>query len=229
MSTFLPRFMDLPYSGLGGGTSAADLNPYQKMQMMGSELGNMGGQLASTQGLLSAIGGSRQQMVGNAMDSLRSGYDMAGGIYDRAYQAYQNQLQIEEQRRQAAQAAANQAAQQRALEALMAGLGETYNTIPDETSPDEFGIDTIDYGGIKNPGKNLGTAPKILMSVATKQSTPQQGVGELYKYNPPGFKLGQQAGNLLLSANKRLGGRGLGGSSIKDRFKNLFLKKLGFS
>lgn len=83
MADFMPRFMNVPY-GAGGGTSAADLSPQQKMQMMGRELGVMGGQLAGNSQLATNLGGSAQNMVNTGLQNLNFRYGTTNDAYGRA-------------------------------------------------------------------------------------------------------------------------------------------------
>lgn len=99
MADYLNRFMNIPYSGIGAGTTAADLTPQQQMQRMGSELGGMAGRLAGQANLQTALGGNLANMQQNAMQNLQYGQQTLADQYNRAWQRYNTAQQLAESAR----------------------------------------------------------------------------------------------------------------------------------
>lgn len=102
ISNFLPTYMGTPEAL--GGTSAADLSPTQKLQVMGNKLGQMSGQLYSSTALSDYLGGKLNEMYNNAIQAWQLGNQAAAAAYDRAFQKYQLAWQAEENRKQRAAA-----------------------------------------------------------------------------------------------------------------------------
>jgi hypothetical protein len=89
MAGALPSFMNIPYSQLAGGTTSADLNPQQKMQLMGTGLGNIVGQLSKATSLAEYLGGKASEMQNKALQAAQLGYTTASDAYSRSWQKYQ--------------------------------------------------------------------------------------------------------------------------------------------
>jgi len=100
MGSFLPEFMNIPYSGYTAGTGEGDLTPQQKMQQMSSRAGGMVGDLASASAMSKYLGGSRQEMGQRALQAMESGQRNQASSYDRAFGRYQTALQIQEAEKQ---------------------------------------------------------------------------------------------------------------------------------
>ena len=141
MSEYLPR-----YWGIGeqlGGTTAADLSPTQKMQVMGRELGTMGGELTSNAMLADYLGGKAEDMYDKALQASQLGYGMAADAYSREFQKYQLAWQAAEAEKER-QFQASQAAAARAAQANLLGGGgttgeeEVYEV--DETTGESKGV-----------------------------------------------------------------------------------------
>lgn len=108
-ANFLPEFFKLGVTGMGSGTSAADLTPSQKLQMMGQGAGRLTGQMGYATSLMDALGGQQNQMAQNALGFLNTGQAAAENNYNKLfgmYQLLQQQDEAEKNRRfQAEQAA----------------------------------------------------------------------------------------------------------------------------
>ncbi len=100
MSEFLPRYMNIPYEGMAGGTTAESLTPQQKMSLMGGELGSLVGKLTAQSNLSSYLGGRAADMQNKAIQAMQLGQQAAADSYSRAFQRYQLAYQAAEAEKQ---------------------------------------------------------------------------------------------------------------------------------
>lgn len=146
MQDFLPRFMNIPYSGLTAGTTAADMTPQQKMQAMGQQLGDMGGRLTASVNLSDYLGGKASEMAQKAQDAMRFGYGTAADAYNRAFQRYQAAAQAAEADKQRAFQASQANAQLRLQQKQAEDQKRLYEQLfgggqPSSGAPDTFALD----------------------------------------------------------------------------------------
>ena len=206
MSDYLGRFMETTDMGPGmQGTTAYDLNPTQRMGVIGRELGNMGGQLNSSVAYSDYLGGQMNDMYQKALQAAQMGQQNLADQYNRQMQQYQLAWQEAEAAKDRALQSSlarqqsmdlskyfNQPQQQQAptQESILKDLQRTANEIASQRGKTGG---TYTYGG-----QNLGSINDVYKRLYDNASAMNLNINPQWLWQQLGNNIGPMSVNALL-------------------------------